>query len=88
MIELENYIYEDDDIISDTIINFCKNNKATEKFVNKYINDNKFNEYIKKNFLITKICEKYLTRLYNDYEEDNVVEEYDYITSVNPTRWI
>lgn len=88
MIELKDFKYEDDDIISDAIINFYSNNKADLKFIKKYLNDLKFQEYIKKNCLIKKISEKYLMRLYNDYDEDNIVEEYDYITSINPTRWI
>jgi len=88
MIELIDFKYEDDDIISDAIINFYTNNKANQEFIEKYINDLKFQNYIKKNCLVKKINEKYLMRLYNDYDEDNIVEEYDYITSVNPTRWI
>lgn len=88
MIEIKDFKYEDNDIISDAIINYYLNNNANKEFVEKYINDEKFQQYIKKNCLIKKISEKYLNRLYNDYEEDKVVEEYDYITSINPTRWI
>lgn len=82
--------YEDDDIISDTIINYQTefNKEAIQKFVDRYINDAKFYEYIQKNFLINKISESYLTRLYNDYDEDNIIDEYDYIATVNTTRWI
>lgn len=88
--EQKNFKYEEDDIISDTIMNFCEtiDKEEINKFVNKYINDSKFYEYIQKNFLVNKISESYLIRLYNDYEENNIVEEYDYITSVNTTRWI
>lgn len=88
MIDIKNFKYEDDDIISDAIINSYLNNEASEGFTEKYMNDEKFQEYVKKNCLIKKINEKYLDRLYNDYEDDKVVEEYDYITSINPTRWI
>lgn len=83
--------YEEDDIISDTIINFYKNSEEKELIepvIEKYINNKKFFEYIQKNFLINKICTLYLLRLYNDFEEDNIIEEYDCITSVNTTRWI
>ena len=88
MIDIKNFKYEDDDIISDAIINSYLNNEASGEFTEKYMNDEKFQEYVKKNCLIKKINEKYLDRLYNDYEDDKVVEEYDYITSINPTRWI
>lgn len=83
--------YEEDDIISETIINFYTNLKEKETIepvIERYINNRRFFEFIQKNFLINKICESYLLRLYNDFDEDNVVDEYDYITSVNTTRWI
>ena len=89
MIKLTDFIYDEDDIISDTIVNFYISNKADERFIEKYINDNRFQQFVKKNFLMNKISDKYLTRLYNDYnEEDDIIDEYDYITSVNTTRWI
>ena len=85
------FIYDDNDIISDTIINFynncdCKNEIAN--IVNLYVSDTKFFDYIQKNFLVKKISVSYLLRLYNDYDSDNIVDEYDYITSVSTTRWI
>ena len=43
---------------------------------------------MQKNFLVGKISVSYLLRLFNDYDDDNVVDDYDYITSVNTTRWI
>ena len=88
MIDIKKFNYNDDDIISDAIINSYLNNEASEEFTKKYINEEKFREYIQKNCLVKKINKEYLNRLYNDYEEDKIVEEYDYITSVNPTRWI
>ena len=91
MIDIKNFKYEDDDIISDAIITSYLNNEASEEFIEKYINDLKFQRYIKKNCLIKKINKDYLNRLYNDYhseDDEDVVEEYNYITSVNPTRWI
>ena len=45
-------------------------------------------DYIQKNFLVKKISVSYLLRLYNDHDSDNIVDEYDYITSVSTTRWI
>ncbi len=89
MIKLTDFVYDEDDVISDSIVNFYINNKADEKFIEKYISDNRFQKFVKKNFLMNKISDKYLTRLYNDYnDEDDIVDEYDYITSVNTTRWI
>ena len=87
---LEEFKYEDTDIISDTIINFCKNNKneVIQKFIERYINEKRFFEYIQKNFLINKINESYIIRLYNDYDEDSTIDEYDYIEPVNTTRWL
>lgn len=85
------YVYDDTDIVSDTIINFYNSNdckEQLEKFIDLYINDKSFHDYIQKNFLIKKISLAYLLRLYNDYDCNNVVDEYDYITSVNTTRWI
>ena len=83
--------YDEDDLISETIMNFYESSNEKEKIeqvIEKYINNKKFFEFVQKNFLINKISESYLTRLYNDFEEDNIVDEYDYITSVNTTRWI
>lgn len=89
MIKLTDFVYDEDDVISDSIVNFYINNKADEKFIEKYISDNRFQKFVKKNFLMNKISDKYLTRLYNDYnDEDDIIDEYDYITSVNTTRWI
>ncbi len=88
--ELKDFKYEEEDIISDTIINYCKtiDKEEIKNFINRYINDNKFYEYIQKSFLVNRINEQYLLRLYNDYEENNIVDEYDYITSISTTRWI
>lgn len=87
---IENFKYDEDDIVSDTIVNFCMNacGESIQPFIDKYMNDKKFFHFIQKNFLVNKISVSYLLRLYNDYEDDNVVDEYDYITSVNTTRWI
>ena len=82
MIKLTDFVYDEDDVISDSIVNFYINNKADEKFIEKYISDNRFQKFVK------KISIPYLMRLYNDYDSDNIVNEYDYITSVNTTRWI
>ena len=54
MIDIKNFKYEDDDIISDAIITSYLNNEASEEFIEKYINDQKFQNYIKKNCLIKK----------------------------------
>lgn len=86
-----NFTYDDNDIISDTIINFynscdCKNEIVD--IVKLYVSDKKFFDYIQKNFLVKKVSVSYLLRLYNDYDFDNIVDEYDYITSVSTTRWI
>ena len=83
--------YDDNDIISDTIINFynnCDCKSEITDIVNLYVNDKSFFDYIQKNFLVKKISLSYLLRLYNDYDSDNIVDEYDYITSVSTTRWI
>lgn len=88
---LNEFTYEDNDIISETIINFYINEIEKEKiepFIKRYISNKKFFDFIQKNFLINKISESYLSRLYNDFDEDNIIDEYDYITSVNTTRWI
>lgn len=90
MIEQE-FKYEEEDIISDTIINYyenCDNKDVLEPFIDKYKNNKKFYEFIQKNCLVNKIDESYLLRLYNDFDEDGIVDEYDYITNVNTTRWI
>lgn len=86
-----NFSYDDTDIISDTIINFynsCDCKEQIKDIIDLYISDKRFFDYIQKNFLIKKVSVSYLLRLYNDYDLDNVVDEYDYITSVTTTRWI
>ena len=91
MVCVDDFIYDDDDIISDTIINFynsCDCVSEIDYIVKSYITDKKFFDYIQKNFLVKKISVSYLLRLYNDYDSDNIVDEYDYIESVNTTRWI
>ena len=91
MISIDDFVYDDTDIISDTIINFynsCDCKSEIDDIIKLYISDNKFFEYIQKNFLVKKISVSYLLRLFNDYDSDNIVDEYDYITCVNTTRWI
>lgn len=86
-----NFTYDDNDLISDTIINFYNSCECSDKikdFVDLYVSDKKFFDFIQKNFLINKISVDYLIRLYNDYDEDNVVDDYDYISRVTTTRWI
>lgn len=86
-----NFLYDDNDIISDTIISFynsCECKSEIYDIVNMYVSDNKFFDFIQRNFLVNKISVSYLVRLYNDYDSDNVIDDYDYITSVNTTRWI
>jgi len=83
--------YDEDDIISDTIISFyngCDDKDSIGDIVERYVSDKSFFEYMQKNFLVGKISVSYLLRLFNDYDDDNVVDDYDYITSVNTTRWI
>lgn len=85
------FSYEDDDIVSDTILNFYNSCDCKERifdFINLYINDKNFYNFVQKNFLVKKISDSYLIRLYNDYDSDSIVDEYDYITSVSTTRWI
>ena len=87
---IDDYVY--DDIISDTIINFynsCDCKPLIDDFVKLYVSDGKFFDFIQNNFLVKKIDVSYLLRLYKDYDvSDNIEDEYDYITSVNTTRWI
>ena len=77
-----NFTYDDNDIISDTIINFynsCDCKTEIADVIKLYVSDKKFFDYIQKNFLVKKISVSYLLRLYNDYDSDN---------SVSTTRWI
>lgn len=86
-----NFLYEDTDIISDTIMNFynsCECKGEIQDIINLYISDKKFFDFVQKNFLVKKVSVSYLLRLYQDYDSDNIIDEYDYITSVNTTRWI
>jgi len=83
--------YEDSDIVSDKIIGFynlCENKENIESFINMYLNNKKFYDFVQKNILINRISEDYLVRLYNDFDDDSIIEEIDNITSVNVTRWI
>ena len=85
------FSYEDDDIVSDTILNFYNSCDCKERifdFINLYVNDKNFYNFVQKNFLVKKISDSYLIRLYNDYDSDSIVDEYDYITSISTTRWI
>lgn len=83
--------YDEEDIISDSIIGFynsCDKKEEIQDIIEKYVGDKRFFEFIQKNCLVNKISVSYLLRLFNDYDEDNVVDDYDYITSVSTTRWI
>ena len=85
------YVYDDSDIISDVIVNFynlCDCKDELKGFMDCYFSNKEFFLYIQKNFLVKKISIPYLMRLYNDYDSDNIVNEYDYISRVNTTRWI
>ena len=87
----DNFSYDDNDIISDTIINFynsCDCKDDIKGFIDLYVSDKRFYEFIQKNFLINKISVPYLVRLFNDYDEDSVIDDYDYISRVTTTRWI
>jgi hypothetical protein len=91
MVSVDDFVYDDTDIISDTIINFynsCECKSEIDDIIKLYVSDKKFFEFVQKNFLVKKISVSYLLRLFNDYDSDNIVDEYDYITSVNTTRWI
>ena len=91
MVCVDDFVYDDTDMISDTIINFynsCDCKSEIDDIIKLYISDKKFFEFVQKNFLVKKISVSYLLRLFNDYDSDNIVDEYDYITSVNTTRWI
>ena len=91
MVCVDDFVYDDTDIISDTIINFynsCDCKSEIDDIINLYISDKKFFDFVQKNFLVKKISVSYLLRLFNDYDSDNIVDEYDYITNVNTTRWI
>jgi len=88
---INDFKYDENDIISETIISFynsCDNKDEIQDFVERYVGDKKFFDYVQKNFLVKKISVSYLLRIFNDYDDDNVVDDYDYITSVNTTRWI
>ena len=91
MVSVMNFKYDDTDIISDTIINFYESlddRSILDNVINLYISDKKFFDFIQKNFLINKVSSSYLLRLFNDFEDDNVIDDYDIIESVNTTRWI
>ena len=91
MVCVDDFVYDDTDIISDTIINFynsCDCKSEIDDIIKLYVSDKKFFEFVQKNFLVKKISVSYLLRLFNDYDSDSIVDEYDYITSVNTTRWI
>lgn len=83
--------YDDNDIISDTIITFYNsysNKDEIKDIINLYINDSSFFQFVQKNFLVKNMSASYLRRLYNDYDSNDIVDELDIITSVNTTRWI
>ena len=88
---INDFKYDESDIISETIISFynnCDKKEEIQDIVERYVGDKKFFEYVQKNFLVKKISISYLLRIFNDYDDDNVVDDYDYITIVNTTRWI
>lgn len=83
--------YDDNDIVSESIVNFYNNldnNNMIKDFVDLYINDKKFFDFVQKNFLIGKLSIDYLLRLFNDYDDDSIIDDYDEINYVNTTRWI
>ena len=91
MVDVLSFKYDDSDIISDTIISFYESlsdRSMLDSFINLYISDKKFFNFIQKNFLINKIDSSYLLRLFNDYEEDRFIDEYDCVDRVTTTRWI
>ena len=91
MISVLDFKYDDTDIVSDAIINFYESladRSILDGFINLYISDKKFFDFIQKNFLISKIDSSYLLRLFNDYEEDYIIDEYDCVDRVTTTRWI
>lgn len=90
--KIEQFKYEETDTISDTIISFYKEltnkeQEQIEKIIELYINNKSFYNYIQKNILIKKIDTNYLIRLYNDFDNDNLIDSYDTIV-VNTSRWI
>ena len=91
MVSVLDFKYDDTDIISDSIINFYKSlsdHSILDFFIKLYISDKNFFNFIQKNFLINKIDSSYLLRLYNDYEEDYLIDSYDSVDRVTTTRWI
>lgn len=81
--------------LEDSILEFyntCESKTQIENIIELYKNDEKFYNFVQKKLLINKISISYLQRLYNDYnnehETENIVNDYDYITKVNTTRWI
>lgn len=91
MIGTVDFKYDDTDIISDAIINFYESlsdKSILSGFINLYVSDKGFFNFIQKNFLINRMSSSYLVRLYNDYEKDDFVDSYDVIERVNTTRWI
>jgi hypothetical protein len=90
MLDLD-FVYDDDDVISDAIICFydsCDCKFEIKDVIYKYVNDRGFYDFVQKNFLISKIGVSYLLKLLNDYDGDSVMDDYYYITSVNTSRWI
>lgn len=90
--KIDQFKYEESDTISDTIISFYKEltnkeQEQIEKIIELYINNKSFYNYIQKNILIKKIDTNYLIRLYNDFDNDNLIDSYDTIV-VNTSRWI
>lgn len=90
--KIDQFKYEETDTISDTIISFYKEltnkeQEQIEKIIELYINNKSFYNYIQKNILIKKIDTNYLIRLYNDFDNDNLIDSYDTIV-VNTSRWI
>lgn len=83
--------YYDNDILNDAVISFynlCECKNVISDFINLYISDNKFYNYVQRNLLVNKIDCSYLLRLFDEYESVDFVDEYDVVSSVNTTRWI
>lgn len=91
--KLLKFKYEEEDIISDTIINYFYNyngedKSELEKTIIKYIEDECFFKYVQKNILINKINHETLIKIYSDYEGEDLIENLDMITKVTTTKWI
>lgn len=88
---ISDFKYDDNDIISDVIINFYESSNDKEKlkeFIDLYTGCNNFYNFVQKNFLINKISDDYLLKFINDFDDFSDFDDYDVVTCFNTTKWI